>query len=463
VLWCAWTASLAYPGTSVPKGCSVLRRFLPAATTLLGLLVVALGIASATLWKASSTVHAVVTPTGGGNVVITAPGVLDLVAPDVTIRASAPGSRVVLAIGRDTDVAGWAAGSSFVRVTGLSSWTRLATEAGPTVAAGASASPTAGAGASASPTAGASASATATARSQSTSAATADPAVSDNWLVQAGGDNAATLTWSNRPGRWSVLAASVGDEATMPELELSWPHPVGTPWLVPAIALGGALLVAGLGLLSLQVLRARSPQLVEAWRTGVPVPAGAATPSGGVPDAAPAHTEQGTLTRRQLRERERSHQDVPVVATPGRLARLRARMVTSALALLSPATQRVATPTPSPLVATPTPSVPAPGRATSPSSQPSSLPFPGPAAPRPAAPAPAPVAAAARWGAPPPDSQLLPVPPAPVAPVAGAPVENQSTAASIRADAWRRAWGFPGIASGTENATEDTADQGEGR
>ena len=89
----------------------MLKRFRPAAIVLLGLLVVGLGIASATLWMPLPTVRAVAIPADAGNVVVTAPGVLDLVSSEVTVRASAPGSRVVIVIGRDSDVAAWAAAS----------------------------------------------------------------------------------------------------------------------------------------------------------------------------------------------------------------------------------------------------------------------------------------------------------------------------------------------------------------
>ena len=66
------------------------------------------GVASATVWRDSDTVVATTAYTGDGTMLVTEPGVLDLVAEDVTIRATAPGEQqVTLAIGREVDVTGW--------------------------------------------------------------------------------------------------------------------------------------------------------------------------------------------------------------------------------------------------------------------------------------------------------------------------------------------------------------------
>jgi len=503
----------------------VLKRFLPAAIVLLGLFVVGLGIASATLWKPLPTVRAVAIPADAGNVVITAPGVLDLVSSEVTVRASAPGSRVVLVIGRDADVAAWAAASPHLLVTGLSSWTKLATDsaaasvpqASASASAGDTASPTPSADPTASATAdGGGASAAATAGSVTTGGVAPDPSGSDMWLVQANGKDSATLTWASRPGRWSALAVSVGTSPTAPELELSWPHPVTTPWFAPAMAVGGALLLLGLGLLALMGAQSRSPELLEAWRGGVRVPAGIGAEQA---DAlASASAPAAGLTRREMRERERARDEAPAVASPGPFARLRASVVTWALRFLPPAAERVAVPTAT--VATPTamPMPPRPATASAPGpvvpagwsrvrpqtrepnpsgwsptapqvQQPAShhpqqpgshVQQPAPqgqqsaptsgrrgaqsglhAAGRPAMPAPPPTAP--RWGAPPPDSPAIPLPPVPVAPAPGAAAHDPQAAGSTRADAWRRAWGFPGIADGTDNATEDVTGKEEGR
>ncbi|QAY68728.1 hypothetical protein ET471_00610 [Xylanimonas protaetiae] len=58
-----------------------------------------------------------------------------------------------------------------------------------------------------------------------------------------------SLRWTDRPGRWSLLAAGVGEGAQAPEIELTWPRDASTPWLWPGVGVGALLLLAGLFLL----------------------------------------------------------------------------------------------------------------------------------------------------------------------------------------------------------------------
>ncbi|MGO1932671.1 MAG: hypothetical protein ACTH5E_02050, partial [Cellulosimicrobium funkei] len=108
----------------------MLQRIIAALLLVGGLVAVGLGVASATVWRDSDTVVATTAYTGDGTVLVTAPGVLDLVAEDVTIRATAPGEQqVTLAIGREADVTGWVGEDPHGLVTGLSDWDALATRA----------------------------------------------------------------------------------------------------------------------------------------------------------------------------------------------------------------------------------------------------------------------------------------------------------------------------------------------
>jgi hypothetical protein len=133
----AWTA---WPASSVswdvvrarqPEGnCSVLRRLLGSILIILGLAAAGLGVASATVWRESDSVVATATPRGDGTLVVTDPGVLELVGSDVTVVASVPGDgKVTVAVGRDIDVVGWVGIDHYTRVTGLTDWTTLATAA----------------------------------------------------------------------------------------------------------------------------------------------------------------------------------------------------------------------------------------------------------------------------------------------------------------------------------------------
>lgn len=211
----------------------MLQRILGGVLVLLGLAAAALGVASATVWRDTDTVVATAEPVGDGTLVVTDPGVLGLVGGDVTVSATVPeGQKVTLAVGRDVDVAGWVGNDPYSRVTGLSDWDNL------TVAAGEPAD--------------------ADAETNEAPASGPDPAGSDMWVAEVSDENSATLRWSDRPGRWTLLAAGVGEGAAAPTLELTWPRTVTTPYLWPGVGVGAALVVVGAVLLVLGNRRVRA-------------------------------------------------------------------------------------------------------------------------------------------------------------------------------------------------------------
>ncbi|MFI2105527.1 hypothetical protein ACH436_19700 [Isoptericola sp. NPDC019693] len=213
----------------------MLQRILGGVLVLVGLVAAALGVASATVWRDTDTVVATATPTGDGTLVVTDPGVLGLVGSDVTVSASVPeGQKVTLAVGRDVDVAGWVGNDPYSRVTGLADWESLS------VTAGEPADPEA--------------------ETSEAPEAGPDPAGSDMWVAEASDENSVTLRWSDRPGRWTLLAAGVGEGAQAPTLELSWPRAVTTPYLWPGVGVGAALVIGGALLLVLGGRRARARQ-----------------------------------------------------------------------------------------------------------------------------------------------------------------------------------------------------------
>jgi hypothetical protein len=214
---------------------SVLRRTLGILLIILGLASAGLGVASATVWRESDSVVSTATPKGDGTLVVTDPGVLELVGSDVTVVATVPdGGKVTVAIGRDIDVEGWVGIDHSTRIHGLSDWTTLTSSAVepeiPAPAEGEEA-PVPGVG--------------------------ADPAGNDMWVAEATGEGSVSLRWTDRPGRWSMLAAGVGEGAVAPTIELTWPREVTTPFLWPAVGAGAALVLAGLLLL---LLRRRAPR-----------------------------------------------------------------------------------------------------------------------------------------------------------------------------------------------------------
>ena len=99
-------------------------------TPIFGLLAVAaivLGVLNATEWKPNTEVNA--TADTSSRYVVADPGVLSVVdnQVDMTVTSSAK-AKICVATGTSQDVAGWIAGHTYTRLTGLSSWTQLSVE-----------------------------------------------------------------------------------------------------------------------------------------------------------------------------------------------------------------------------------------------------------------------------------------------------------------------------------------------
>ncbi|HUX71020.1 MAG TPA: hypothetical protein VMV41_10950, partial [Cellulomonadaceae bacterium] len=438
---------------------------------VLGAVLIALGIASATVWRADDVLAARTTAAAGTTLLVTDPGVLSLAGHPVTVTASVPGSgAVVIAIGRDTDVNGWVGSDRVTRVTGLSGWHTLAvatptasTQAASAPAASSSASPAA---APASPTA--SATAAAEVPGTTTAAAGPDPTGSDMWVAQATGAGRATLTWPVEPGRWMLLVAATGAGAAPPTVQLAWPQTVRTPWLVPGVVSGSILVLLALWLLIRAVMRSRGGLAVtwNAIETGELATVGTpgASPMEGRAAAGPGTADGAKagapLTRRQLRERERTA-PTPVVAPKLSLRRRDPEVPTGEMSITAApgAPARAWEPeatTPVADTETDAASVPpssSTGRIVGADGSSPGAGLPDQPAgrrwrrervvePQPAQTAPSPVE--------------VPQPSGPATRVPGADDGTTSSAAGpaqtttspgggARADAWRRAWGFPGV------------------
>ncbi|MEZ0448961.1 hypothetical protein [Cellulomonas sp. ICMP 17802] len=286
----------------------MLKRLIIAAVGVVGLVVIGLGIASATVWRADDVL--VATTSGGPHTLVTEPGVLELGGDPVTVKVSVPdGGNVVLAVGRDTDVAGWVGTDAHGTVTGLSGWHTLAVKdvAAPAPTAAPSDAATAPAADAATPAPSDSAAAA--------PATAADPTGSDLWVVEKTGKGSATLEWPAQEGRWSLLAVSTGESA--PTLSLAWPRVVTTPWLWPCVVVGVLLLLLAGWLLLRDVRRRRAGLDEPVWHpvtTGA-IPAVDSVTVGAVDDVP-------VLTRRQLREAAQARAarprtgSVPRVAAP---------------------------------------------------------------------------------------------------------------------------------------------------
>jgi hypothetical protein len=428
---------LAYPGLSPREGFCVPQRLIAALLGVLGAGLIALGVASATVWRADDILVATA-KASGATLLVTDPGVLSLIGKSVTVTAQAPAQgNVVIAIGRDTDVAGWVASDPHTQVTGLAGWHALATKP---VGTAATSSPSSSPSAtptepSPEPAVTGPAAGAATAPAAVAAAAPApDPTGSDMWVAQASGPGKASLTWTDQPGRWRLLVASTGPDTGPPTVRLAWPQVVTTPWLVPCVVSGALLLLVAAWLILRRRWWARGGLRV-AWNavdTGeTPTVTGptVVVPATGV--AVGSAPEPGApLTRRQMREIERTA-PIPLVAP-----RLSLRRREPSETDPGPSSDTGPTPTgshsssPAPVSTTPGPAW---------SSPPAPVPRPGPSAPVPP-PGPGQPLTGTAWS---------PEPPAPADDAAVPPV------AGPRADAWRRAWGFPGRDTAGESEAVD--------
>ncbi len=303
----------------------MLHRVLASLLCVLGAAALALGIASATVWRADDVLVADATAAEGTTMIVTEPGVLDLAADQVTVTATVPRGEVVVALARSGDVDAWVGTDAHTRVTGLARWHELATgEATPAPAP--TPTPTDGAATpapeavapapTATPTAGAADAADAAAGA---AAPAVDPRGSDLWVSEKSGTGRVTMPWTRTDGRWSVLIAAT-EAGVRPTVSLAWPQVVTTPWLLPGVVGGVLLLLAGMAWWAMILLAHRRPARPAA--TAVPArPVGAPTSarnagaraSAGAATAGPAVP----LTRRQLRE-QAEHDAATRRGRPGR-------------------------------------------------------------------------------------------------------------------------------------------------
>lgn len=94
---------------------------------LLAVACVVLGALNATIWRPSSEIAASVNVSG--RYAMTDPGVLSMVAERSTlvVHAKSPKTRVCIALSTRKDAAGWLAGGTYTRITGMSDWQTLTT------------------------------------------------------------------------------------------------------------------------------------------------------------------------------------------------------------------------------------------------------------------------------------------------------------------------------------------------
>ena len=245
------------------------RKILAGLLALAGLAAATAGILSATVYRGSDTVTASM-PAPTTPVLLIEPGVLGLVADEVTLNAQAPNDEapIVIVSAPTYDVEAWVGPAAVTRVTGLEDWDTLAIE----VTEGEATVP--------------------------------DPGGADIWRTEteAVGSYTAIVTPDRDPV--TVMLASDGTQSA-PAISLTWPVEVTTPYLIPLLVAGGVLLLAALALLFL----GRKPAEARAARKA----AKASAESAESPDLPPLVPGKdgvpANLTRRQLRELERQRRN----------------------------------------------------------------------------------------------------------------------------------------------------------
>ena len=282
------------------------RRILSAIIAVLGLVAIALAVCSATIWRPGTTAEATLASAPTQNYVVTQPGVLNRVDSETTITATAASDdqQVFIAVGHSADVNAWLANDPYVSVTGLDSWTALSatdvtTRCGDEAAPASSSAPSASA--EASPT-----SAPSTDENGCTvlEASSADPSTSDLWVATATGTGTATLNWDVNDTDLVMLAATDGSSPA-PNISLSWPRKVSTPWLIPGLILGGLLLLVGvfLFLIDIQMRHADQQRRARSAERAARLAQADGVATAGIPRIGDPNRP---LSRREMREKERA-------------------------------------------------------------------------------------------------------------------------------------------------------------
>lgn len=249
----------------------MIRKYLGIALLVAGLVIAAIGIGTATIFKPSSTVVASMEDPTTPYVLIE-PGVLPLVSETVTLTATASSEDlpVVIASAPASDVDAWVGDAPVTRVTGLENWSTLATEV-----------------------------------VEGDPAAVANPGGSDLWRSEVDGTGEIVQDIVSAPHMISMLVATDGTQ-NAPTLTLKWTVTRGAPLFIPLLILGVLMSIAGVGVMAYQRAQRNLEDVQEASREK-----SARLSSANITDTSTLeaiHLAGGTLTRRQLRELERAKQ-----------------------------------------------------------------------------------------------------------------------------------------------------------
>ena len=292
------------------------RRILSVVVTVLGLVLVALAVCSATIWKPSSKAEAKLASAPSQPYVFTAPGVLSGVGSDVTVTASSSdGKDVHLFVARAADLDAWMSPDAD-RALPYTVVTRIDADAGSLSSKdetkycpSASATPAASAQAGATPS-----SAGTQCSERKANAVTASG--SDIWLGEKTGGSSVTFNTAEDADRAMlprkdideqiVVMAMTDGKAPAPGLTVTWERQVETPWyFYGGLVLGGLFVLVGafLFFIDLQLRRANVDRWTRSAERAARIANADSVSTEGIPQVDDPDRQ---LTRRELRLKERA-------------------------------------------------------------------------------------------------------------------------------------------------------------
>lgn len=296
------------------------RRILSVVVTVLGLVLVALAVCSATIWKPGSKVEAKLASGPSQPYVITAPGVLSGAESDVTVTASSSdGKDVHLFVARAADLDAWMSPDAnnalpYTAITSIDADAgTLASKDETQYCPPANAAPAPSAAPSAQPSASAQAGGS---KCSERKAKGVTASGSDIWLGEKTGGSSVTFNTGKDADRAMlphknldeqiVVMAMTDGKAPAPGLTISWKRQVETPWyFYGGLILGSVFVLVGafLFFIDLQLRRANVDRRTRSAERAARIANADSVSTEGIPQV---DDPDRRLTRRELRDKERA-------------------------------------------------------------------------------------------------------------------------------------------------------------
>jgi len=288
--------------------------------TVLGLVLVALAVCSATIWKPGSKVEAKLASGPSQPYVITAPGVLSGAESDVTVTASSSdGKDVHLFVARAADLDAWMSPDAdnalpYTAITSIDADAgTLASKDETQYCPPANAAPAPSAAPSAQPSASAQAGGS---KCSERKAKGVTASGSDIWLGEKTGGSSVTFDTGKDADRAMlphknldeqiVVMAMTDGKASAPGLTVSWKRQVETPWyFYGGLVLGSVFVLVGafLFFIDLQLRRANVDRRTRSAERAARIANADSVSTEGIPQV---DDPDRRLTRRELRDKERA-------------------------------------------------------------------------------------------------------------------------------------------------------------